>query len=114
MSDIVSLLPLVFVFVVFYAVLYLPQRRRNKKHKEFVENLKIGEDVITDSGIYGRVTSISDDTVTLVLKNGEIKIKTSFINSISCDEPLNFFFYLSLLLVYLYMFINHPYHQNLD
>ena len=59
MSDIVSLLPLVFVFVVFYAVLYLPQRRRNKKHKEFVENLKIGEDVITDSGIYGRVTSIS-------------------------------------------------------
>ena len=83
MSDIVSLLPLVFVFVVFYAVLYLPQRRRNKKHKEFVENLKIGEDVITDSGIYGRVTSISYDTVTLVLKNGEIKIKTSFINSIS-------------------------------
>jgi preprotein translocase subunit YajC len=83
MSDIVSLLPLVFVFVVFYAVLYLPQRRRNKKHKEFVENLKIGEDVITDSGIYGRVTSINDDTVTLVLKNGEIKIKTSFINSIS-------------------------------
>ena len=83
MSDIVSLLPLVFVFVVFYAVLYLPQRRRNKKHKEFVENLKIGEDVITHLGIYGRVTSISDDTVTLVLKNGEIKIKTSFINSIS-------------------------------
>ena len=83
MSDVVSLLPLVFVFVVFYAVLYLPQRRRNKKHKEFVENLKIGEDVITDSVIYGRVTSISDDTVTLVLKNGEIKIKTSFINSIS-------------------------------
>ena len=83
MSDVVSLLPLVFVFVVFYAVLYLPQRRRNKKHKEFVENLKIGEDVIKDSGIYGRVTSISDDTVTLVLKNGEIKIKTSFINSIS-------------------------------
>ena len=83
MTDIVSLLPLVFVFVVFYAVLYLPQRRRNKKHKEFVENLKIGEDVITDSGIYGRVTSINDDTVTLVLKNGEIKIKTSFINSIS-------------------------------
>ena len=55
MSDVESLLPLVFVFVVFYAVLYLPQRRRNKKHKEFVENLKIGEDVITDSGIYGRV-----------------------------------------------------------
>ena len=92
MSDIVSLLPLFFVFIVFYAVLYLPQRRRNKKHKEFIENLKIGEDVITDSGIYGRVTAINEETVTLVLKNGEINIKSSFINSISWRKYLNSYF----------------------
>ena len=83
MDEFINLLPIFLVFVIFYLVLYLPQRRRAKKHDEFIENLKIGDDVITDSGIYGRVTSISDDTVTLVLKNGEIKIKTSFINSIS-------------------------------
>ena len=83
MNDFVSLLPLIGVFVVFYLLLYVPQRRRNKKHKEFIENLKIGDDVITDSGIYGRVTSIDDKTINLVLKNGEIKINSAYIKQIS-------------------------------
>ena len=83
MNDFISLLPLICVFVVFYLLLYLPQRRRNKKHKEFIENLKIGDDVITDSGIYGRVTSIDDKSVNLVLKNGELKINSAYIKQIS-------------------------------
>ena len=83
MDDFISLLPLIGVFVVFYLLLYVPQRRRNKKHKEFIENLKIGDDVITDSGIYGRVTSIDDKTINLVLKNGEIKINSAYIKQIS-------------------------------
>ena len=83
MNDFISLLPLIGVFVVFYLLLYLPQRRRNKKHKEFIENLKIGDDVITDSGIYGRVTSIDDKSVNLVLKNGEFKINSAYIKQIS-------------------------------
>ena len=59
MNDFISLLPLIGVFVVFYLLLYLPQRRRNKKHKEFIENLKIGDDVITDSGISAYIKQIS-------------------------------------------------------
>ena len=58
MNEIVTLLPLITVFVIFYLILYLPQRRRQKKHKQYVEALKIGDDVITDSGIYGRVVNI--------------------------------------------------------
>ncbi len=74
MNEIVTLLPLITVFVVFYLILYLPQRRRQKKHKQYVEALKIGDDVITDSGIYGRVVNIKEETVTLVIKKGEIEI----------------------------------------
>ena len=74
MNEIVSLLPLITVFVIFYLILYLPQRRRQKKHKQYVEALKIGDDVITDSGIYGRVVNIKEETVTLVIKKGEIEI----------------------------------------
>ena len=59
MNEIVTLLPLITVFVIFYLILYLPQRRRQKKHKQYVEALKIGDDVITDSGIYGRVVNIN-------------------------------------------------------
>ncbi len=74
MSDIETFLPLIIVFIIFYLILYLPQRRRQKKHKQYVENLKIGDDVITESGIYGRVINIKEETVTLVLKKGEIEI----------------------------------------
>lgn len=77
MNEIVTLLPLITVFVIFYLILYLPQRRRQKKQKQYVEALKIGDDVITDSGIYGRVVNIKEETVTLVIKKGEIEILKS-------------------------------------
>ena len=80
MNEIITLLPLITVFVIFYVILYIPQRRRQKKHKEYVENLKIGDNVITDSGIYGRVVNIKEDIVTLVVKKGEIEILKSNIS----------------------------------
>ena len=80
MNDFLALLPLITVFIIFYVVLYIPQRRRQKKHKNYVDSLKIGDNVITDSGILGRVTNIKDDRVTLVLKKGEIEILKSNIS----------------------------------
>ena len=77
MGDLIALMPLITVFLLFYLILYIPQRRRQKKHKLYIEALKIGDDVITDSGIYGRVTKIKDESVTLVLKKGEIEILKS-------------------------------------
>ncbi len=79
MNDLITLLPLIAVFIIFYALLYIPQRRRNKKHKQFVTELKIGDNVITESGIHGRVTAINTEDVTLVLKKGEIIINKSYI-----------------------------------
>ena len=80
MNEIITLLPLITVFIIFYVILYIPQRRRQKKHKEYVENLKIRDNVITDSGIYGRVVNIKEDKVTLVVKKGEIEILKSNIS----------------------------------
>ena len=81
MNELITLLPLIFIFIIFYSILYIPQRRRNKKHKELLSNLKIGDNVITDSGIHGRVTNIDKDKATLVLKKGEIVINKTFIQS---------------------------------
>ena len=80
MNEIITLLPLITVFIIFYVILYMPQRRRQKKHKEYVENLKIGDNVITDSGIFGRVVNIKEEKVTLVVKKGEIEILKSNIS----------------------------------
>ena len=81
MNDLITLLHLIVIFIIFYSVLYIPQRRRNKKHKELLSKLKIGDNVITDSGIHGRVTNIDKDKATLVLKKGEIVINKTFIQS---------------------------------
>ena len=83
MNEFITLLPLISVFIIFYAILYIPQRRRNKKHKQFISELIIGDNVVTDSGIYGRVTSIKDNKVTLVLKKGEIEISKQYIQPLS-------------------------------
>ena len=80
MNEVINLLTLIIVFIIFYVILYIPQRRRQKKHKEYVENLKIGDNVITDSGIFGRVVNIKEEKVTLVVKKGEIEILKSNIS----------------------------------
>ena len=82
MNELLSVLPLIIVLVVFYTILWVPQRRRNKKHTQMLENLSIGNNVITDSGVYGRVVAIDEKTVTLVLKKGEIVFEKSKIHGI--------------------------------
>ena len=77
MDDFIAILPLVTVFFIFYVVLYIPHRRRQKKHKVYIESLKIGDDFVTDSGIFGRILNIKDESITLVLKKGEIEILKS-------------------------------------
>jgi preprotein translocase subunit YajC len=80
MDELIALIPLISVFLIFYVILYIPQRRRQKKHKEYVESLSIGDQIITDSGIHGRVVNIKDTTVTLVIKKGELEILKSNIS----------------------------------
>jgi|TARA_B110000881_G_scaffold196789_1_gene192429 preprotein translocase subunit YajC len=83
MNELISVLPLVIVVIVFYTILWVPQRRRNKKHANMLKNLKIGNNIITDSGIYGRVVSLNEKTVTLVLKKGELVISKAKIEGIN-------------------------------
>ena len=80
MDDLLALLPLITVFFIFYVILYIPQRRRQKKHKIYIDSLTIGDQVITDSGIHGRVVNIKEETVTLVIKK-----ETAQLNKLSYE-----------------------------
>ncbi len=66
-------LPLVLMGVVFYFMLIRPQRKKDKKVKEMLDNLKHGDRVTTIGGIYGTIQGIKDDTITLAVgqKNGQ-------------------------------------------
>ena len=67
------------VFLVFYLLLIRPQRTRQKKHQEMVENLKSGDKVITSGGIHGTVMGVQKDRLELkIASNVKIVIsKTS-------------------------------------
>ncbi|MEM9919564.1 MAG: preprotein translocase subunit YajC [Bacteroidota bacterium] len=57
--------PLILIVAVFYFFFIRPQNQKNKAQKTFVDNLQKGDDVVTASGIFGKVNKIEDDIVTL-------------------------------------------------
>ena len=61
---------LVLIFVMFYFLMIRPQRSRRKEHEEMMQQLKIGDRVITSGGIYGKIKSVSQDSVVLEVESG--------------------------------------------
>ena len=57
--------PMVLMVVIFYFLLIRPQQRKAKEQRNFLENLKRGDRVITTGGLCGEITNISDQIVTL-------------------------------------------------
>lgn len=78
-----SMAPLILMFAVFYFLLIRPQQKRAKQHKEMVNSLRKGDEVITSGGMYGRVVDVQDDTVTLDLGKTEVTILRSAVSAMS-------------------------------
>ena len=71
-----SLIPFVLIFVIFYFLVILPQQKRSKQQKALLEALKKGDKVVTASGIWGTVTNLGKETVTLqVADNTRIRMQ---------------------------------------
>ena len=64
-QGLIGLLPLVAMFAIFYFLLIRPQQKKAKDHKVMLEALKRGDDVVTQGGILGRVSAITEDVVTV-------------------------------------------------
>jgi len=61
---------LVLIFGLFYFLFIRPQRKRQKKHQQLVEELKRGDNVITAGGIYGVIESVSEDSIVIKVESG--------------------------------------------
>jgi preprotein translocase subunit YajC len=86
-STLVSLIPFVLIFVIFYFLLILPQQRRQKKLRTMLEALKKGDKVVTSSGIWGTVSNLGKDTVTLQISdNTKVKIQREHVARVRADE----------------------------
>ena len=73
-SMISMILPMVLMFAVFYFLLIRPQRKKDKKVKDMLAALKVGDRICTIGGIYGTITSIKDDTVELSVGRDDVKL----------------------------------------
>ncbi|AXN02400.1 Sec translocon accessory complex subunit YajC [Candidatus Purcelliella pentastirinorum] len=76
---------MLFIFIlVFYFLILRPQQKRSKEHKHIVESISKGEEILTTSGLIGKVVKInSEDYITLSLNSStEVIIKRDFISNI--------------------------------
>jgi preprotein translocase subunit YajC len=82
------LLPLLFIFGIFYVLLILPQQRRQKRWQAMINDLKTGDRVTTQGGIRGSIITIKDDAVHLRVPpdNLRLEVAKSAVTSVARDE----------------------------
>ena len=86
-GQLLSFLPLVLVFVIFYFLLIRPQQKKSKDHQEMVKKLKKNDEVMTSGGIYGKVVALADTVVTLeVAPNVRIRVHRPQISEVVTGE----------------------------
>ena len=87
-GGIALFLPLILIMVIFYFLMILPAQRRQKKVTEMLTNLKNGDKVITNGGIYGTIVGLEDDAVQLrIAEQVKIKVARNAIAGLQAEPP---------------------------
>ena len=82
----VSLMPLILIFVVFYFLLIRPQQQKMKIHRQMIENLKKGDQIVTAGGILGKITRVEAGETTVqveIAPNVQVKVARHTITEIA-------------------------------
>ena len=74
-SGIGQFIPLILIFVIFYFFLIRPQQKKAKEHKQMVQNLKRGDQVITSGGIIGTIERVMDNDTAEVIIGDDTKVE---------------------------------------
>ena len=75
--DLISLMPLLLIFVVFYFLLIRPQQKKMKQHRDMVSALKRGDRVLTAGGIIGTVVKVEEDNTLLVDIAKDVRVRVA-------------------------------------
>jgi preprotein translocase subunit YajC len=85
----VSLMPFVLMIGIFYVLVLLPMRRRQKKIQDFQSALKVGDRVVTTSGIFGAITKIDEKSVQVQIADKvRIDVARAAIGGYQGEEPV--------------------------
>ncbi|MCG9791109.1 preprotein translocase subunit YajC [Flavobacterium algicola] len=72
--------PFLLMFVVIYFFMIRPQQKKAKQEKAFESTLKVGDKIITKSGLHGRVSELGETTVVVETMSGKLKMERSAIS----------------------------------
>ena len=80
-------LPLILVFAIFWFLVIRPQQKRAKEHRQLVENIRKGDEVYTDGGIFGTIQKVAEQSVTLeIAPKVSIRIQRSRISELAKES----------------------------
>ena len=80
----------IFILVLMYFILIRPQSKKLKEHKKMVAALKVGDEIATSGGIYGKISKLTDSYAMLKISNNtEIKLQRNSINQILPKNTLD-------------------------
>jgi len=89
MSPWVQLIPFALVLAIFYFVILLPMKRRQKKVQEFLDGLKIGDKVVTTGGIFGSITKVTEQSIQLqIAPNVRVDISRAAVVGFQGQAPV--------------------------
>jgi preprotein translocase subunit YajC len=80
MEQLTQFAPFLLMFVVIYFFMIRPQQKRAKNEKEFESALKVGDKIITKSGLHGKVAELAETTVVIETMAGKLKMERSAIS----------------------------------
>jgi preprotein translocase subunit YajC len=82
-GPLVNLMPIALMFVILYFLMIRPQQKRAREHETMVQNLKRGDEVVTNGGIYGRIHAIADKILTVeIAPNVRIRLERDNVASV--------------------------------
>lgn len=80
MQQVQQFLPFILMFVVIYFFMIRPQQKRAKQEKQFEADIKVGDKIVTKSGLHGKISELSDTTIIIETMSGKLKMERSAIS----------------------------------
>lgn len=88
-NPLIQLIPFALVLAIFYFVILMPMKKRQKKVQEFLGTLKVGDRVVTSGGLYGSITKLGEQSVQLqIAQNTRVEIARSAIIGYQGQAPI--------------------------
>ncbi len=89
-AAIAQFVPLILIFLVFYFLLIRPQQKKAKQHRDMLQSLQKGDEVVTAGGLFGKIVGVADNFLTLeIAENVKVKVSRNFVSTKAVEKAVS-------------------------